>query len=170
MDEFAMKGRLCHVTAMARNEPSSDFLKAVIAQQVPFEGQIGSQNLAHLVRLTSDADRTNRDWATFLLAQTEFDTPDIRQALRVAASDEDYDVRCEALLGMAQRNVPEASALIQQVLCEESVGTLIVEAAGLVSDANLVPRLVELRDWWDVDRELLEAAISACETGVKLDK
>ncbi len=155
---------------MAHYQPPSDFLQAVIADEIPFDGEFGNQNLDYLIRLTRDADRANRDWATFLLAQTDFDTVSIREALLIAASDLDFDVRSEAVLGLAQRNAPEATSLVQQMLGEQRVGTLVVEAAGYVADTKLLPLLTELEGWWDVDANLLKTAILACETGVKFEQ
>lgn len=86
-------------------EPASDFLKAVIAEDVPLSGSpLGEANLRLLIAMTRDDDRSNRDWATFLLSQEDADTPEIRSALRSAADDEDDYVRAEALLGLARRD------------------------------------------------------------------
>ena len=47
-------------------------------------------------------------------------------------------------------------------LKSESVYALAVEAAQLIADPQLYADLCVLREWWDVDKELLEDAISAC--------
>ena len=40
---------------------------------------------------------------------------------------------------------------------------LAIEAARYVADPRLLPALVSLRPWWDVDSELLESAILLCD-------
>jgi hypothetical protein len=42
------------------------------------------------------------------------------------------------------------------------VGKLAVEAATYLADAQLLPPLLALERWWDVDPELLADAIAAC--------
>jgi hypothetical protein len=52
-----------------RYEPSSDFLKAVAAEQVPLSGSaFADVNMRQLIAMTRDDDVFNRDWATMLLA------------------------------------------------------------------------------------------------------
>ena len=155
---------------MERYQPASDFLRSAIADQIPFVGEFGSRNLDRLIEMTQDADRSNRDWAMLLLSQTEYDTPQVLSALYSGTNDCDFDVRSEAILGLAQRNVPDAKLLVGKLLSEETVGMIAVEAAGFVADAYLLPILEELRSWWDVDPELLIGAIAACETGVKFER
>lgn len=52
----------------------------------------------------SDADTSNRDWATLLLAGQDIDTPEVCAALLAATQDQDACVRAEALLGLAERD------------------------------------------------------------------
>ena len=47
-------------------------------------------------------------------------------------------------------------------LTAQSVGRLAVEAAGLLPSPSLLPALLGLRSWWDVDSPLLEQAIGRC--------
>jgi HEAT repeat protein len=155
---------------MDRYQPKSDFLKSVIVDDIPFVGEFGRKNLDRLIGFTQDADRSNRDWAMLLLSQTGLDTPQVLSALYRGATDSDFDVRCEAISGLAQRNVPEAKLFVEKLLSEETVGMMAVEAAGFVADADLLPILKELRSWWGVDPELLDGAIAACETGVKFER
>jgi len=93
--------------------PASEFLKAVIAEQVPLDGSVeGQANLQLLIAMTSDADTSNRDWATMLLSQEDIDTPDVRAALMNAAEDKETIVRSEAILGIAQRDTRLALPLV----------------------------------------------------------
>lgn len=88
-----------------RYEPSSDFLRAIIADEVALSGgEFAEANLNRLIAFTRDPDRANRDWATLLLSQETGDTPSIRAALLEAAEDDDVIVRAEAALGLAMRD------------------------------------------------------------------
>ena len=151
-----------------RYEPASDFLKAVIAEEVPLSGSAyADANMQQLIALTRDEDLSNRDWATMLLSSEEADTPAIRKALLSAANDENDVVSAEALVGIARRDRRAAVPLLQVVLSGERVSMPVFEAAALVAH----PALVEvLRQWikpseneW-LDR-LAREALTACESG-----
>ena len=80
--------------------PPSDFLCSIVAEDVPLSGSpFAEANLRRLILLTGDPDHANRDWATFLLAQSEIDTPEVRAALLKVAYANDDIVRDEALSG-----------------------------------------------------------------------
>ncbi|GGY94213.1 hypothetical protein ACFSTD_16315 [Novosphingobium colocasiae] len=88
-----------------RYEPESAFVKAIIAEEVPLSGsEWADHNLQRLIELTRDDIVSNRDWAAFLLAQEDADTPAVRDALLHAASDREAIVRAEAVLGLAKRD------------------------------------------------------------------
>lgn len=148
--------------------PPSDFLKAVIDENVPLVGSdYASANLRRLIEMTRDEDVANRDWATLLLSQQDLDTPEVREALLHAAEDENDAVRAEAILGLAQRDKAVALPLLQKELSRKSVAMPIFEAAALVADSSLVEDLREFAapsgddflDRWALD------ALKACETG-----
>jgi hypothetical protein len=147
--------------------PASEFLNAVIAEtESVSEGERAEENLRQLIALTRDADRSNRDWAALLLAQTEIDTPAVREALLQAATfDDDDAVRGEATLGLATRDARLALPLIQDALRGGSVTVPILEAAVLCAHPSLVP---DLRVWAQPSDhayadELAAAALVACE-------
>jgi HEAT repeat protein len=117
-----------------------------------------------LISLSRDADSYVRDWATFALGtQTELNTPEIREALVDRLDDLDDDARGEALVGLARRNDRRVVDSLTKELSSDCVGTLAIEAAELIASPELHPHLVDLREWWDVDPELLERAISASQ-------
>jgi HEAT repeat protein len=154
---------------MERYSPTSVFLKMVIDDEVTFDGELGAKNLSLLISMLKDDDRSNRDWAALLLSQTDLNGHDVQAALISAADDEDWDVRSEAISGMAVRKMPEALSALIKLLAEAQVGTIGIEAAGIVANRALLAQLYELREWWDVDVELLEQAITACETEVSTE-
>lgn len=145
-----------------RYEPSSALLKAILAEDAPLtEGE----NLLQVIALTSDADVSNRDWATMLIAQEDIDTPAVRAALFRAASDEEGVVRGEAMLGLALRDPDIALPLVQQALGGESVYAAMLEAALLCAHPSLIE---DLRVWAEPsDMSLLDGlaveALAACE-------
>jgi HEAT repeat protein len=146
-------------------EPPSDFLKAMIRDEVPFIGAFGEANLESLIQMTRDADRANRDWATMLLAQLERDTGEIREALLAAAADEDQYVRGEAILGIAQRAPSLALPLIHAALQEDTVCLQIFEAAAAVAHPSLVESLRGFTDGEEYIDQLARDALVACEAG-----
>lgn len=125
-----------------RCEPSSDFLKALIADDAPLvRGEHAEANLGRLIEMTRDDDPANRDWATLLLAQQEIDGREIREALLEAADDENDCVRAEAILGLAQRDKAIALRLLQRELSAESVALPLFEAASIVAHPSLATDL-----------------------------
>jgi hypothetical protein len=151
-----------------RYEPASDFLKAVIAEEVPLSGSaFADANMRQLIAMTRDHDLSNRDWATMLLASEEADTPEVREALLLAANDENDIVRAEALAGIAQRDRSVALPLVLKALSGEQVSMAVFEAAALIAD----PALVDvLRPWTEPSEdawldERARNALAACEKG-----
>lgn len=151
-----------------RYEPASDFLKAVIAEEVPLSGSdFADANMQRLISLTRDDDLSNRDWATMLLASQEADTPEIRKALLSAANDANDIVRAEALVGIAQRDRALALPLTLLALSGEQVSMAVFEAAALIADPALVDALrpwTEPSDYEWLD-ELARKALVVCGSG-----
>ncbi len=151
-----------------RYEPTSDFLKAVIAEEVPLSGSaFADANLVRLISLTQDQDLSNRDWATMLLASEEIDTPMARDALLAALRDENNVVRAEALLGLARRDPALALPFALKELSNDHACMAVFEAAELIADPALADALrpwIEPSDdeWLD---KLVRDALAACETG-----
>lgn len=143
--------------------PPSDFLKAVLRDEVPFIGSFGEANVARLIQMTRDPDRANRDWATLLLAQLGRDTKEVREALLAAAADEDEYVRGEAILGLAQREPSIALPLIHAALQQETVCLQIFEAAAVVAHPSLIDSLRDFTDGEEHIDQLARDALAACE-------
>ncbi|HEY2468691.1 MAG TPA: HEAT repeat domain-containing protein [Terracidiphilus sp.] len=62
------------------------------------------RTVSSLIKLMTDKDSEVRDWATFGLGVLgDFDSPEIRDALFGNLSDQDEDVREEAMVGLAKR-------------------------------------------------------------------
>ncbi len=151
-----------------RYEPPSDFLKAVIDDDVPLVGgDFASANLRRLIEMTRDDHPANRDWATLLLSQQDLDTPEVRDALLRAAEDENDAVRAEAIRGLARRDKGLALPPLRRELARTSVTLPIFEAATLIADPSLAG---DLRAFASpsgdefLDRCVLDA-LEACENG-----
>lgn len=124
-----------------------------------------------LIELSDDEDPDIRNWATFGLgSQIETNTPAIcdalfdRAILELGEDDPMSEIRGEALLGLAMRNDPRVISPLIEELQSECVGTLAVEAASIVGSPRLYPVLIDLQDWWDVNPNLLQLAISNCRS------
>ncbi len=123
-----------------------------------------------LIDLSCDEDEDIRNWATFSLGyQIETNTQAIRDALfqrvilEIGEEDTIAEIRGEALLGLAIRKDERViNPLIAELSCG-CVGRLSVEAAKEIEDTRLYPVLIELQQWWDVDSELLQEAITSCQ-------
>lgn len=149
-----------------RYEPASDFLKAIIAEEVPLSGSpMAEQNMQRLIGMTADNDTSNRDWATLLLALENDDTPEIRAALLAAAHDENDVVRAEAVLGIARRDAKLALPLVLNELTNRQASMAVFEAAALVADPALID---SLRPWTEPSEygwldDLAREALAACK-------
>ncbi len=99
-----------------------------------------------LIKLCSDSDYDTRNWATFGLgAHCDIDTPEIRKALRERLSDEDCEIRGEALIGLAKRKDSQVKQAIIKELTGEFLGSLAIEAASLLGDPDFIPLLEEIK-------------------------
>lgn len=120
-----------------------------------------------LIELSADSDEDVRNWATFGLgSQIETDTEEIRNALFARTGEKGSEVcgeiRGEALVGLAVRKDKRVIEPLLKEFASETVGKLSVEAAVEIADARLCDSLLELKDWLDVDTDLLNEAIKNC--------
>ena len=133
------------------------------AVAVALGGATGPAAVTTLVTLSGDDAEDVRDWATFGLGtMCDLDTPEIRQALFVRLTDRHFETRAEAMAGLARRGDLRAVPTIAESLAAQWVDALAVEAAGEIAAADLVRPLQALLAWWDLDTELLDAALSRC--------
>ena len=154
--------------------PESEFLQACIDEEVPLSGsQFADANLARLIAMTRDDNKSNRDWAIFLLAQTGLDTTEIRAVFKHALGDEDEDVRAEALVGIAQREPTFALPLVADLLTLDRINGMTLEAASYVANSTLLPELKTIRaDLANVELDgmterYLDQALEGCATGIQ---
>jgi HEAT repeat protein len=150
-------------------QPKSDFLVMVANGEVPLTGtEFADQNLRLLIGYMSDADTSNRDWATLLLAGLDIDNPEVREALLKATQDHDAAVRAEALLGLAERDAAFALPLVERELDGKECGYGTFQAARAIASPLL---LNGLRTWSrqelaDHIHDEINDAIAACEAAL----
>ncbi|HMC90833.1 MAG TPA: lyase, partial [Allosphingosinicella sp.] len=98
-------------------------------------------------------------------AQERVDTAEVRQALIVAAQDEEAIVRAEAISGLASRDRALALPFLRAELAGASVTMPLLEAAALVADASLADdlRAFCLQSGNRFLDELAAKALAACE-------
>jgi hypothetical protein len=143
--------------------PSSPFLNGLA---IGNEAPLSADEIARLIELMADADVTNRDWATLLLAQDKADTPVIRAALLARTNDQDATVRAEALSGLASRDRIMTLPLVARELDGDAPSMPTFEAAEIIADPSLLPHLLPWRaersDPPDAIDEAVELAIARC--------
>jgi len=122
-----------------------------------------------LMILSSDGDRDVRNWATFGLGSlTGLDTPGLRDTLIARTSDDDAEIRGEALLGLARRHDLRALDLLRAELQRPFEGDWSLEAAELFAEPSLYPLLKEIWDSLEPEdrntfRRTFDAALEACK-------
>lgn len=124
--------------------------------------------VAALIILSRDEDRDVRDYAVFALgSHTDLDTPELREALHVAMSDSDPEIRGEAYVGLAERKDERVKPALLEEWKTDEISILSLEAAEVLADPDFLPHLEEMGEFLDEDtdeyfQEQLAAAITAC--------
>lgn len=144
-----------------KNHPSADVREGVV---FGISGYEDTEAINTLIELSSDENENVRNWATFGLgSQINTDTAEIREALFQRLGDEDYEICGEALLGLAIRKDQRVVEPLIKELSSDSVCILAVEAAKEMGDTRLSSVLMQLQNWWNVDKNLLAEAINGCK-------
>jgi HEAT repeat protein len=121
--------------------PTAPRLQALAAADWPQSHEEMAAMVPDLIAFMADDEVANRDWATFILAQSEADGDDVRAALVKAAQDAELSVRGEAVLGLARRDRSLALPLVQAGLAGETVSVAMLEAAEICAHPSLIPDL-----------------------------
>lgn len=143
-----------------KGHPDENVRYGVVHGLLAHEGNLAVDTL---IELSRDEDFDVRNWATFGLgSQIDADTEEIRAALLERLSEEDGEVRGEALVGLAKRHDERVLEPLMRELSSDEVWELAVEAAEELGDPRLLPALRALQEWWDASPSTLENAIAAC--------
>ncbi len=128
-----------------------------------------------LIKLTKDQDYDVRNLAMFGLGSTyEGDPPEIRQALIEGTDDTDMEIRCEALIGLANRQDDRViSLLLREWASQDDVCIMSLEAAQIISSPRLYTELLHLSQTLHCTNdksftEQLHSAIDACKPKLTL--
>jgi HEAT repeat protein len=98
------------------------------------------RTVSTLIKLMSDKDSEVRDWATFGLGGLgDFDSPKIREALFKNSTDDDEDVREEAIVGLAKRKDPRSVPEVISALKDKDRAPRALEAANFLLDHTSDP-------------------------------
>lgn len=122
-----------------------------------------------LIILSTDPDNDVRNWATFGIGTClDIDTGEIREALVARLSEDDPEIRGEALIGLAERRDGRVLEPLIRELSGQFFGSWCIEAAELMSDTRLYPFLLSLRGRIEGEEERrfishLDDAIAACK-------
>ncbi len=119
-----------------------------------------------------DTDYEVRDWAIFGLGQQcEMDSPEIREVFIKHLSEDDPEIRGEAMIGLAIRKDERVKPAIVQELEGEFHGTWAVRAAELYPDSEFIDLLKQVRteqldEVGDYMISDIDDAIKACASSV----
>jgi HEAT repeat protein len=125
-----------------------------------------------LILLSRDSDFDVRNWATFGLGSLcEIDTPELRNALFERITDDEHEIRGEALVGLATRKDIKVFDAVMRELEGEFYGNWAVQAAGLLESPDFINVLEKLKlrlaeNTEDRFLDDIDDAISACKQTV----
>ncbi len=121
-----------------------------------------------LIKLCDDEYFDVRNWAIFAIgSQIETDTPQIREVLTRKLDDDNFEIRGEALVGLAERGDSSILPKLKKELEGEFEGSYALSASELLADASLLPYLQrmqveEIDEMESYHISCLEDAIKAC--------
>lgn len=107
-----------------------------------------------LIKLLSDSHSSVRGWAAFAVRMNGYDSPEVRNCLVLLLQDGDFDVRFEAMVGLAKLRDKRVTQVLMNELGKEPVYDDLVEAAGDLGDIALLSVLYKLRDEFEPFDEL----------------
>lgn len=127
-----------------------------------------SRAIQTLIGLSNDDSDDVRNWATFRLgSQIDMDSPEIRDALSARLSEENQEIRGEALVGLARRGDQTVVNYIMKELTSDEINVLVLEAAEALANPALYPLLLKWKSVEDGNEDQyfekqLERALEAC--------
>ena len=158
---------LAHLRVESRSARLKPFVKHLcqeVREAVAYSlaGQSDAVAISALIVLSKDAVVNVRSWATYGLgAMTELNTRAIRDALFARITDDDEEIRLEAIDGLAERHDERILKALCSALQADDLKTFSVEAAKKIGSPVLLPLLLSLQER-GYQQELLKEAIVAC--------
>lgn len=125
-----------------------------------------------LIELTNDKNDEVRNWATFGLgSQIDVNSGEIRVALEKRLTDSISEIRGEAFVGLATRGCDSIIEMLIQELNGTDVGTLMLEAAGILASPSLYQPLKSIQNTLkDDDSEYFINCLSDALESCRKDK
>jgi HEAT repeat protein len=156
-------------------KPASS-LNAQLRNDVAFAllGHESQDAIDVMILLSRDSDRNVKNWAMFGLgSQIEVDSKEIRDALFVGVSDNDSEIRGEALVGLALRKDQKvADLLLKEWETFDEVSILSLEAAEESANVKLHSKLLHLQGELNSSADMLfesqlQCAIDSCQPKIE---
>jgi HEAT repeat protein len=128
----------------------------------------GNEGIDVLIKATRDHIDAVRNWAIFGLAMVvRLDSAKIREALFEHLDDENANTRRAAITGLSRRRDQRMVPILLDMLKDGEVSRFEVESAGYLRSKKLLPALKELKEWWDLDPDLLDASLERCDLKIE---
>ncbi len=126
--------------------------------------------ISGLIKLNKNDDFDVRNWATFGLAsQCEVDTGRLRNALFERLTDHEYEIRGEALIGLARRNDHTIQTALMKELNGAFNGSWAIQAVTFLARPEYLTALQQLKNRLTHDNKRrfideLDEALLACSS------
>ncbi|ORF34889.1 hypothetical protein BGI10_00210, partial [Snodgrassella alvi] len=99
-----------------------------------------------LIKLLKDTHSEVKNWAAFAVNVNGYDTPEIRNCFVLLLKENNFDVRYEAITGLAKRLNKSVAQLIIQELSEDKIDDRMIELISYLRDDSLLPVLYQIKD------------------------
>ena len=107
-----------------------------------------------LIKLLKDTHSEVKNWAAFAVNVNGYDTPEIRNCFVLLLKENNFDVRYEAITGLAKRLNKSVAQLIIQELSEDKIDDRMIELISYLRDDSLLPVLYQIKDKFGLSKKL----------------
>ena len=107
-----------------------------------------------LIKLLKDTHSEVKNWAAFAVNVNGYDTPEIRNCFVLLLKENNFDVRYEAITGLAKRLNKSVAQLIIQELSEDKIDDRMIELISYLRDDSLLPVLYKIKDKFGLSKKL----------------
>lgn len=107
-----------------------------------------------LIKLLKDTHSEVKNWAAFAVNVNGYDTPEIRNCFVLLLKENNFDVRYEAITGLAKRLNKSVAQLIIQELSEDKIDDRMIELISYLRDDSLLPVLYQIKDKFGSSKKL----------------
>ncbi|NUF77797.1 lyase [Snodgrassella sp. ESL0323] len=107
-----------------------------------------------LIKLLKDTHSEVKNWAAFAVNVNGYDTPEIRNCFVLLLKENNFDVRYEAITGLAKRLNKSVAQLIIQELSEDKIDDRMIELISYLRDVSLLPVLYQIKDKFGSSKKL----------------